>query len=84
MMMKVNPSNLSVLSDDFEYDSDPEEYQSRDDTVEDFEDYVWMEDEEEFDKAEMTRLEEEDIMQECYQAMIEDEMAEQEQAAQIE
>ena len=81
MMMKVHPSSGS---NSFEYDSDPEDYQNHDESVEDFEDYVWMEDEEEFDKAEMTRLEEEALMQECYQAMIEDEMAEQEQAAQNE
>lgn len=82
MMMKVNPS---CGSNSFEYDSDPEDYQPRDETPEDFEDFMWMCDEEEFDKAEMLRLEEEEKMQVCYEAMIEDEMAQQEQlAAQIE
>ncbi|KAI8044882.1 hypothetical protein M5D96_001057 [Drosophila gunungcola] len=43
----------------------------------DFSEYMWMENEEEFDKNELQRLEEEEIMQECFEAMIEDELEEQ-------
>jgi len=40
----------------------------------DFSEYMWMENEEEFDKNELQRLEEEDIMNDCIEAMLEDEL----------
>lgn len=42
----------------------------------DFSEYMWMQDEEEFDKTEMLRLEEEALMEECIEAMLHDELAE--------
>lgn len=39
----------------------------------DFSEYLWMADEEEFDKLEMQRLEEEALMEECLEAMLEEE-----------
>ncbi|KAL0858586.1 hypothetical protein ABMA27_012426 [Loxostege sticticalis] len=43
----------------------------------DFEDYMWMENEEEFDKQVMQQLEEEALMEQCIEAMLEDEQREQ-------
>lgn len=45
----------------------------------DFEDYMWMENEEEFDKQVMQQLEEEALMEQCIEAMLEDEQREQRQ-----
>ncbi|CAH0757800.1 unnamed protein product [Diatraea saccharalis] len=42
----------------------------------DFEDYMWMENEEEFDKQVMQQLEEEALMEQCIEAMLEDEQRE--------
>ncbi|KAK7791443.1 hypothetical protein R5R35_010927 [Gryllus longicercus] len=39
----------------------------------DFSEYLWMEHEEEFDKQVMKELEEQELMQQCVQAMLEDE-----------
>lgn len=39
----------------------------------DFSEYMWMENEEEFDKQVMQQLEEEELMEQCIQAMLEDE-----------
>lgn len=41
--------------------------------TESFDDYLWMENEEEFEKTEMQRLEEEALMEECVEAMQDDE-----------
>ncbi|XP_065089569.1 polyadenylate-binding protein-interacting protein 2 [Ochlerotatus camptorhynchus] len=70
------------------YDSDPDGYitpPNEDNSNggpnldEDFSEYMWMENEEEFDKQEMQRLEEEALMEQCIEAMLQDEMdAEQE------
>lgn len=42
------------------------------DNAESFEEYLWMENEEEFDKSELQRLEEEALMKECMENMQED------------
>lgn len=42
----------------------------------DFSEYLWMAEEEEFDKLEMQRLEEEALMEQCIEAMLDDEMDE--------
>lgn len=42
----------------------------------DFTEYLWMENEEEFDKIEWQRLEEEELMNQCIEDMLEDEMEE--------
>ncbi|XP_058467278.1 polyadenylate-binding protein-interacting protein 2 [Malaya genurostris] len=69
------------------YDSDPEGYitpPDEDSSVggpnydEDFSEYMWMENEEEFDKQEMQRLEEEALMEQCIEAMLRDELEAQE------
>ncbi|KAL5282793.1 PAIP2B family protein [Megaselia abdita] len=61
----------------YDCDDDNIEYQFMDLTdIEyepDFSEYLWMEDMEEFDKNEMQRLQDEEIMKECYEAMCEDE-----------
>lgn len=43
----------------------------------DFSEYLWMENEEEFDKQVMQQLEEEALMEQCIEAMLEDELASQ-------
>ncbi|XP_058812140.1 polyadenylate-binding protein-interacting protein 2 [Topomyia yanbarensis] len=69
------------------YDSDPEGYMTppNEDSSsggpnydEDFSEYMWMENEEEFDKQEMQRLEEEALMEQCIEAMLRDELEAQE------
>lgn len=74
-------SNSGNYSDS--YDSDPDGYTTppnEDNSLggpnfdEDFSEYMWMENEEEFDKQEMQRLEEEALMEQCIEAMIQDEM----------
>lgn len=42
------------------------------DTTESFDEYLWMENEEEFEKSEMQRLQEEALMEECAEAMQDD------------
>lgn len=42
----------------------------------DFSEYLWMAEEEEFDKLEMQRLEEEALMEQCMEAMLDDELDE--------
>ncbi|XP_034659969.1 polyadenylate-binding protein-interacting protein 2 [Drosophila subobscura] len=59
------------------YVIDDDESLSDFDDEPDFSEYMWMENEEEFDKNELQRLEEEEIMQECIEAMMEDELEEQ-------
>ncbi|XP_062535019.1 polyadenylate-binding protein-interacting protein 2B isoform X2 [Armigeres subalbatus] len=66
------------------YDSDPDGYitpPNEDNSNgggpnldEDFSEYLWMENEEEFDKEEMQRLEEEALMEQCIEAMLQDEL----------
>lgn len=65
------------------YDSDPDGYitpPNEDNSNggpnldEDFSEYMWMENEEEFDKQEMQRLEEEALMEQCIEAMLQDEL----------
>uniref|UniRef100_T1DJ01 Putative polya-binding protein n=1 Tax=Psorophora albipes TaxID=869069 RepID=T1DJ01_9DIPT len=65
------------------YDSDPDGYitpPNEDNSAggpnfdEDFSEYMWMENEEEFDKQEMQRLEEEALMEQCIEAMLQDEL----------
>lgn len=67
---------------DSSYDSDPEGYitppnennsNGGGNNDEDFSEYMWMENEEEFDKQEMQRLEEEALMEQCIEAMLHDE-----------
>ncbi|XP_049530851.1 polyadenylate-binding protein-interacting protein 2B [Anopheles darlingi] len=41
----------------------------------DFAEYMWMENEDEFDEQEMQRLEEEELMDQCIEAMMQDELA---------
>ncbi|XP_052864821.1 polyadenylate-binding protein-interacting protein 2B [Anopheles cruzii] len=41
----------------------------------DFAEYMWMENEDEFDEQELQRLEEEELMDQCIEAMMLDEMA---------
>uniref|UniRef100_A0A8D8F8H5 Polyadenylate-binding protein-interacting protein 2B n=1 Tax=Culex pipiens TaxID=7175 RepID=A0A8D8F8H5_CULPI len=69
------------------YDSDPDGYitppnediSGGPNYDEDFSEYMWMENEEEFDKQEMQRLEEEALMEQCIEAMLQDEIDAQEQ-----
>lgn len=65
------------------YDSDPDGYitppnedlsAGAPNLDEDFSEYLWMENEEEFDKQEMQRLEEEALMEQCIEAMLQDEL----------
>lgn len=46
----------------------------------DFSEYMWMENEEEFDKEVMQQLEEEALMEQCIEAMLEDELTSQEES----
>lgn len=58
------------------FDQDDFDTENQDDigseNAESFEEYLWMENEEEFDKTEMQRLEEEALMRECMENMQED------------
>ncbi|XP_041761303.1 polyadenylate-binding protein-interacting protein 2B [Anopheles merus] len=49
--------------------------------ADDFAEYMWMENEDEFDMQEMQRLEEEELMDQCIEAMMMDEMASAERMA---
>lgn len=82
MIMKM-PSNTAGNgyyghSDGAAYDLDDDEYDAVQDLEanldDDFSEYYWMENEEEFDKEEMQRLEEEALMEQCIEAMLEDEL----------
>ncbi|KAH8358820.1 hypothetical protein KR093_002700 [Drosophila rubida] len=74
MLLKVPSVDWT---DQIVYVVDDDESLSDFDDEPDFSEYMWMENEEEFDKNELQRLEEEEIMQECFEAMIEDELEEQ-------
>ena len=67
--------NDSYELDNDDYDGSIEIDGNLDD---DFSEYLWMENEEEFDKLEMQRLEEEALMEQCIEDMLADELAEQE------
>uniref|UniRef100_A0A1A9WKT8 Ataxin-2 C-terminal domain-containing protein n=1 Tax=Glossina brevipalpis TaxID=37001 RepID=A0A1A9WKT8_9MUSC len=71
MIMKVPSSDWS---DQFEQYVVEEESDNDLDDEQDFSEYLWMENEEEFDKIELQRLEEEELMKECIDAMLEDEL----------
>ncbi|KAM7359347.1 polyA-binding protein interacting protein 2 isoform 1-T3 [Cochliomyia hominivorax] len=75
MIMKVPSSDWS---DQFEQYVIEEESDSEFDELDpDFTEYLWMENEEEFDKIELQRLEDEELMKECIDAMLDDELEEQ-------
>lgn len=62
------------------YDSDPESVstppnEDHSGPSDDFAEYMWMENEDEFDMQELQRLEEEELMDQCIEAMMLDEMA---------
>lgn len=62
------------------YDSDPESMstppnEDHSGPADDFAEYMWMENEDEFDEQELQRLEEEELMDQCIEAMVLDEMA---------
>lgn len=50
-------------------------------TGDDFAEYMWMENEDEFDMQELQRLEEEELMDQCIEAMMRDELATAERVA---
>lgn len=71
-MILKSPSNdwsdqFEIVEEDYDSFSEVEEET-------DFSEYMWMENEEEFDKDELQRLEEEEIMQQCLEAMFVDEL----------
>ncbi|XP_073816172.1 polyA-binding protein interacting protein 2 [Musca autumnalis] len=75
MLMKIPSSDWS---DQFEhYVIEEESDNDLDDLEPDFSEYLWMENEEEFDKTELQRLEDEELMKECIDAMLDDELEEQ-------
>ncbi|KAF5281453.1 hypothetical protein FQR65_LT14687 [Abscondita terminalis] len=53
--------------------SEPPEHQAPSNADNDFAEYLWMENEEEFDKQVMQQLEEEELMEQCIEAMLEEE-----------
>lgn len=65
---------------DSPFEGDIDQLERPDDTPEltvynpedDFTEYLWMENEEEFDKQEWQRLEEEELMEQCIENMLED------------
>jgi len=74
MILKV-PSTTggNGHSDNFYDDNDDFDANEIDSSFEDdFSEYLWMENEEEFDTEEMKRLEEEALMEQCIEAMLED------------
>ncbi|XP_060537110.1 polyadenylate-binding protein-interacting protein 2B [Cylas formicarius] len=63
-------TSLSITADEIETTA-VEEFET---TAEnDFSEYMWMENEEEFDKEVMQRLEEEELMEECMEAFMSEE-----------
>ncbi|XP_053679290.1 polyadenylate-binding protein-interacting protein 2B [Anopheles nili] len=68
----------AVFSDPYDSEADsvstpPNEGNSA--ATDDFAEYMWMENEDEFDMQELQRLEEEELMDQCIEAMMLDEMA---------
>lgn len=74
-------NNFVGAGDTSSYDSDIEDDFStppNEEETDDFSDYLWMENEEEFDKQEMQKLEDEALMEECIEAMLLDEIKQEE------
>lgn len=74
-------NNFVGAGDTNSYDSDVEDDFStppNEEETDDFSDYLWMENEEEFDKQEMQKLEDEALMEECIEAMLLDEIKQEE------
>lgn len=81
MIMKIPTNNIGsgYYGYDDAFDLDNLDYDfgnnESDNTFDDdFSEYLWMENEEEFDKLEMQRLEEEALMEQCIEAMLQDEL----------
>lgn len=78
MIMKIPTSPIGNgcynQADAYDFDADEFDIPSDLENENDFSEYLWMENEEEFDKMEMQRLEEQEIMQQCFEAMLEDEL----------
>lgn len=58
----------------FEHYIIEEESDNEIDDEPDFSEYLWMENEEEFDKSELQRLEDEETMKDCLDSMVDDEI----------
>lgn len=58
--------------DQDDIDADNTDDLGSENTDSDFDEYMWMENEEEFDKIEWQRLEEEELMKQCMENMLED------------
>lgn len=58
--------------DQDDFDTENQDEISSENAETSFEEYLWMENEEEFDKSELQRLEEEALMRECMENMQED------------
>lgn len=81
MKMKI-PNNGSIGSNYYNHDIGIVQYLSDSDSSDeldspvmggDFSEYMWMENEEEFDQQVMKQLEEEALMEQCIEAMLEEE-----------
>uniref|UniRef100_A0A0V0G895 Uncharacterized protein n=1 Tax=Triatoma dimidiata TaxID=72491 RepID=A0A0V0G895_TRIDM len=69
--MKI-PTQINT-EDKYDFD-EPVSPASIEQPTTDFSEYMWMENEEEFDKQVMKQLEEEALMEQCIEAMLEDEL----------
>lgn len=79
MILKIPSSTGGNGHSDNLYDIDSDEFDINDidsSFDDEFSEYLWMENEEEFDTEEMKRLEEEALMEQCIEAMLEDEIEE--------
>ncbi|XP_058057702.1 polyadenylate-binding protein-interacting protein 2B [Anopheles bellator] len=69
----------AYFSDHYDSDADSVGSHSHEESSgpvgDDFAEYMWMENEDEFDEQELQRLEEEELMDQCIEAMMLDEMA---------
>lgn len=81
MKMKI-PNNGNIGSNYYNHDIGVIQYASDSDSSDeldspiltgDFSEYMWMENEEEFDQQVMKQLEEEALMEQCIEAMLEEE-----------
>lgn len=74
MLTKVPSADEGLYTQQIDFEPVLEVEESSSDTEEelDFDEYLWMGDEEEFEKTEMLRLEEEALMEECVEAMLEE------------
>ncbi|KAJ6638603.1 Polyadenylate-binding protein-interacting protein 2B [Pseudolycoriella hygida] len=78
MILKMPSGGANAHNDSF-YDIDNDDIDANEvdsSFDDDFSEYLWMENEEEFDSEEMKRLEEEALMEQCIEAMREDEIEE--------